>query len=56
MDYVGIFLDASTVSQKTPRVACALADAMKIAVQDGNVALYQKYGPWLTLALGPRRS
>ena len=42
LDYVGIFLESNPISTKTPLVASALADAMKIAVQDGNMPLYQK--------------
>eukprot|EP01022_Parablepharisma_sp_SALTPOND_P008153 TRINITY_DN135293_c2_g1_i1.p3 TRINITY_DN135293_c2_g1~~TRINITY_DN135293_c2_g1_i1.p3 ORF type:complete len:334 (-),score=63.45 TRINITY_DN135293_c2_g1_i1:25-1026(-) len=42
LDYVSIFLDSNPITARTPQVACALADAMKIAVQDGNMALYQK--------------
>eukprot|EP00826_Nyctotherus_ovalis_P033270 TRINITY_DN2687_c0_g1_i3.p1 TRINITY_DN2687_c0_g1~~TRINITY_DN2687_c0_g1_i3.p1 ORF type:complete len:309 (+),score=101.54 TRINITY_DN2687_c0_g1_i3:107-1033(+) len=42
LEYVSIFLKANAVSAKSMHVACSLADAMKIAVQDGNVDLYQK--------------
>jgi len=43
MDYIGFFLEANPVSHRTIHIASTLADGMKIAVQDNNIALYQKY-------------
>jgi hypothetical protein len=42
LDYVNIYVDANSDSKKILHIGNALADAMKIAVQDNNQVLYHK--------------
>jgi len=48
LEYVNIFLKSNAITTRTPHIACSLADAMKIAVQDGNKELYQRAKTILT--------